>query len=155
VANTSPLFYSGAMGNNEVVKLCAEGMQAEAQGQLEQARALFEQAWAARNDDFDACVAAHYVARHQTTEALRLAWNQTALDRANAVADDRVTGFFPSLYLNLGHSHEMLGALDLARSCYLQAEARLSDLQGDRYGEMVRDAVARGVERVTTATAGT
>jgi hypothetical protein len=50
------------------------------------------QAWEKRKDDYDACVAAHYVARHQ--------WNQESLDRADAVNAESVQGFYPSLYLN-------------------------------------------------------
>ncbi len=37
------------------------------------------------------------------------AWNQRALDHANAVSDDRVKEFYPSLYLNMGQSFELLG----------------------------------------------
>ena len=50
--------------NNLVVKLCAEGMQAEFAGKLDDARALFMQAWEQSQDDYEACIAAHYVARH-------------------------------------------------------------------------------------------
>ncbi len=51
--------------NNPVIKLCLRGIQVEAAGRFEDARDLFMQAWMERKDDFDACVAAHYVARHQ------------------------------------------------------------------------------------------
>jgi hypothetical protein len=61
--------------SNPVLKLCQEGMQAEAEGRLLDARALFEQAWAARTDDYDACVAAHYLARRQDDPAEVLRWN--------------------------------------------------------------------------------
>jgi hypothetical protein len=37
-----------------------------------------------------------------------LAWNQRALDHAQAVGDERVTGFLASLHLNLGKSYEAL-----------------------------------------------
>jgi len=51
--------------NNPVVKLCMEGMAAEARGKFDDARHLFEQAWSICQDDYDACMAAHFLARHQ------------------------------------------------------------------------------------------
>ncbi len=95
--------------NNPVIKLCIEGTRAEFEGRIEDARTLFMQAWEASRDDFDACVSAHYVARYQEEPEEILRWNQEALNRAKAVEDGRVQDFYPSLYLNLGHSHEMLG----------------------------------------------
>ncbi len=66
--------------DNPVMRLCADGMMAEGDGRPDDARASFEVAWAARRDDFDAAVAAHYVARH----ADDLAWNLLALRHALA-----------------------------------------------------------------------
>lgn len=51
--------------NNSVVKLRAEGMQAEGEGRPENARRLHERAWAESEDGFEACVAAHYLARRR------------------------------------------------------------------------------------------
>jgi hypothetical protein len=85
------------------------------------ARALYQQAWEVAQDDFEACIAAHYVARHQADPVQRLHWNQIALDRANAVGDDRVLAFYPSLFLNMGQSFELLGNPDEARRYYDQA----------------------------------
>ena len=94
---------------NPVVKLCLEGTRAEFEGRIEVARALYQQAWEASRDDYEACVAAHYVARFQTNPEDILFWNQESLNRANIVNDDRIKDFYPSLYLNLGHSYELLG----------------------------------------------
>lgn len=127
--------------NNPVVALCAEGMRAEAERRWEDARRLFEQAWAVRQDDYDACVAAHYVARHQPLPADTLAWNQKALDHAAAVGDERVTAFYASLYLNLGHSYEVLDDADAARHHYVLAERSLDQVPDGPYGAMVRGAV--------------
>jgi len=44
-----------------------EGMAAEARSRFEDARKLFEQAWSICQDDYDACMAAHFLARHQNT----------------------------------------------------------------------------------------
>ena len=104
--------------NNPVIKLCMEGTQAEFQGQLEQAHALYQQAWQIAQDAYEACIAAHYLARHQDDAQAKLLWNQIALDKANAVKDGRVQEFYPSLYLNMGQSYELLGRLDEAQQYY-------------------------------------
>lgn len=127
--------------NNPVIALCAEGMRAEAEGRWEDARRLFERAWAARQDDYDACVAAHYAARHQASPLDMLAWNQKALDHAGAVGDERVTAFYASLYLNLGHSYEALEDADAARQQYALAMRSLDQVPDGPYGAMVRGAV--------------
>jgi tetratricopeptide (TPR) repeat protein len=104
--------------NKPVVSLCVEGAQAELKGQIDRARQLYDQAWAAAQDDFEACIAAHYVARHQESPEEKLRWNQVALDKANAIADSRVQDFYPSLYLNMGHSFELLGNQEEAQRYY-------------------------------------
>lgn len=103
---------------NPVVKLCVAGTQAESRGQIDEARVLYQQAWDAAQDDFDACVAGHYAARHQAQPEDRPYWNQVALDGANAVADSRVRAFYPSLYLDMGHAFELLGNLAQANRYY-------------------------------------
>jgi hypothetical protein len=104
--------------NNRIIKLCLEGTQAEFHRQMNLARDMYQQAWEAAQDDYEACIAAHYVARCQDNLVEKLHWNQIALDKANEVADDRVREFYPSLYLNMGQSHELLGNLDEARHFY-------------------------------------
>ncbi len=133
---------------NPVVKLCAEGMAAEFAGQLETARALFEQAWASAADDYEACVAAHFVARHQTDPRESLRWNAVALARAEATDDTRVRGFYPSLYLNLGYAHENLDDLAAARRYYGLAAARVDDLEQGSYGETVKGGIVAGLARL-------
>ncbi len=95
--------------NNPVVKLCAEAIQAELSGNTAEAVRLSSKAWDSRRTDYDGCVAAHYLARYQENAEDRLLWNQKALDFAEAVKDDSVLGFYSSLHLNLGKSHEDLG----------------------------------------------
>lgn len=79
--------------NNPVVKLCIEGTQAEFAGQPEAAHRLYQEAWTAARDDFEACIAAHYMARHQVDND-KLRWNQEALARAEAVGDEWVDSFY-------------------------------------------------------------
>ncbi len=106
---------------NLVVQLCVRGTQAEFEGKPDQARALYRQAWELAQDDFEACVAAHYVARFQGTLEATLEWNQVALSRALAAPQELVQDFFPSLYLNLGQSYERLGDLAKAQRFYDEA----------------------------------
>lgn len=110
--------------DNPVIQLCVAGTQAEFQGQIAQAQALYQKAWAAARDAYEACIAAHYVARHQADPHDRLHWNQVALDQAQAVTDNRVEAFYPSLFLNMGQSHEALGNLAEAKRYYALAAAR-------------------------------
>ena len=134
--------------NNPVVKLCVEGMQAEATGKFPEARVLFLQAWDKKRNDYEACVAAHYVARHQKTPHETLLWNQIALERASRLEGEEIEAFFPSLYLNLGKSHEDLGNRQAAMQYYELSASAASALAQDRYGDTVRDAITRGLYRV-------
>jgi tetratricopeptide (TPR) repeat protein len=109
--------------NNRVVKLCVEGSRAEFEGRPQDARDLYRQAWSLTEDDFEACIAAHYVARFQDTPQQTLAWNLESLRRAEAVGDERVEAFYPSLYVNLGHAYEVLGEVDEAQHFYKLAAA--------------------------------
>ena len=95
--------------SNPAIQLCIAGTRAEFEHLPEVARSLYQQAWEARSDDYEACIAAHYVARFQASPAESLRWNQIALQHANAIKDERVKDFYPSLYLNLGQAHENLG----------------------------------------------
>ena len=107
--------------NNPVIQLCLAGTQAEFEGRLDAARAFYRQAWEAARDDYDACVAAHYIARLQSDPEVTLHWNREALARAAVGGDERVRSFYPSLYLNLGHSYEVLGHEAEAQKYYALA----------------------------------
>lgn len=104
--------------SNPVIQLCIQGARAEFEHRVDDARALYQQAWDLHADEYEACIAAHYMARFQGTPEKTLRWNQIALERANAVNDERVTEFYPSLYLNLGQSNEVLGNQDKAKMFY-------------------------------------
>lgn len=104
--------------NRVAVKLCIKGTQAEFAGRIDEARALYWQAWEAAEDDYEACIAAHYVAHHQLDPQAVLHWHQEALARAEAVGDDRIIDFYPSLYVNLARAYEVLGHLAEANHYY-------------------------------------
>jgi len=126
--------------NNPVVRLCAQGMEAESRGRTDDASALFERAWAARTDDYEGCIAAHYVARHQPDDEATYRWNLTALtlaDRSEREAD----GFYPSLHLNMASSYQALGDHTAARA-HLEAAVALIDVLPDTpYKEFVRSGI--------------
>jgi hypothetical protein len=67
-------------------------------------------------------VAAHYVAHLEPDPATAHHWNLEALRRADAVGDERVAAFFPSLYVNLGRTFELTGDAQQAASFYERAE---------------------------------
>jgi hypothetical protein len=133
--------------HDAVVKLCADGMAAEAEGRVAEAKSLFAEAWRIRSNDFEACIAAHYVARHQTTAEETLRWNLDALRYADSAANDRVQEFYPSLYLNVAHAFEQLGNAAAACRHYSMAAERLHDLPPGGYASMIEGAVNRGRSR--------
>jgi tetratricopeptide (TPR) repeat protein len=134
---------------NPVVKLCVDGMRAEGEERMDDARALFQQAWDASADDFEACIAAHYLARHQSTESDALRWNQEALRRADAVGDERVRSFYPSLLLNVAHSYEAVGDPAAALAHYRAALARMDDPEAPPHEAHVRASVLRALARLS------
>lgn len=104
--------------NDPVIQLCIQGSRAELEGRIAAALGLYQRAWDISQSDYQACIAAHYVARFQETPEETLWWNQEALKRAERVSDDRVKDFYPSLYLNLGRSYEILGDQAEAQKFY-------------------------------------
>jgi tetratricopeptide (TPR) repeat protein len=131
---------------NPVVKLCAAGIRAEEAGDGERAAALYREAWDARSDEFEASMAAHYLARVQPDAGERMRWNELALGFARA-AGDAAAAFLPSLYLNIGHSHEEAGRPAEALAAYEMASSSLDDLE-PTLADSLRAIVTRALERV-------
>jgi hypothetical protein len=125
-------------------------MRAEAEERPVDARALFEQAWARRTDDHDACVAAHYLARQQDDPEEIRRWNQEALRHADAVGDDRVAAFYPSLHVGVAMVNERLGNTIAARAAFEQAAEHVGAMAADAYGEQLRTAIAEGLRRLSS-----
>ncbi len=136
--------------NNKVVKLCAEGMQAEAEGKIEEAHGLFQQAWDVASDDFEAFTAAHYLARNQQDPNDVLKWNLEALNRANKIKGEEMGSHYPSLYLNIGKSYENLGDIKSANENYALAADCSSSLAPGKYSDMIRMGIAGGLQRTGT-----
>ena len=136
--------------NNPVVLLCVAGM--ERDGVPEEARQLFQQAWDARRNDYEAAIAAHYLARHQATPADTFHWNALAVSHAERVTDGRVTEMFPSLYLNLADSLMTLMRFDEARATIARAREHLATLPSDGYHEFLSHGIDRLQARLGAAT---
>jgi tetratricopeptide (TPR) repeat protein len=104
--------------NNNIIKLCLQGMFMEEKDKPEEARRLFLQAWDEATNDFEKFTAAYYVARHQKDAPDKLKWIETALQLALKLNDDTVKAAFPLLYSSLAKSYEELGDLEKAKKNY-------------------------------------
>jgi hypothetical protein len=94
--------------SSRTVQLCIAGTQAEYERRLDDARRMYQEAWDVATDDYDACVAAHYIAHLDPDPSQALLWNLEALERARRVPD-LTAEFLASLYVNLGRSYELAG----------------------------------------------
>lgn len=91
------------------IAFCAKGTQLEFQKRIDEARQHYAEAWVCATDDYEKCIAAHYVGHLAQTPAEALHWHQTALDHASRAEAALVESFMPSLYVNLGHAFEQMG----------------------------------------------
>lgn len=133
---------------NKVVQLCAEGMNAEFEGKLEESEALFKRAWELASDEFDAFIAAHYIARRQLSLEDKLKWNLESYRLANKIEGDGMKKYLPSLCLNVGKSYEDLGRINEA-ILYYQSGADYADgLADNPYGNMIKSGLTEGLKRV-------
>lgn len=129
-------------GDSEVARLCAAGMAVD--GDAAAAGALFRQAWDARRDDYEASIAAHFLARHQASLDDSFYWNRVAVEHAEAVPGDRAKPLLASLYLNLADSYLALGHVAEATAVAELGVAAIQFLPHDGY----RDFVAHGLQRL-------
>nr|WP_218888972.1 hypothetical protein [Saccharopolyspora hordei] len=131
--------------------MCALGVQAEAEGRDDDAREHFQRAWERATDDYEAAIAAHHLARHQPSPEDALHWNRESLARAERVADERVSGFFASLHLNLARCYRDLGQLERAHEHVIRAAAAAADVPPGPYADWTRYAIAEGLQHDTPA----
>jgi rifampin ADP-ribosylating transferase len=101
--------------DNNVIKLCIDGMDMEGKGKPVEASRLFLLAWNEATNDFERFTAAYYVARHQKNVSDKLKWLETALQSALRINDPSVAGAYPSLYSNIAKCYEESGDLDNAK----------------------------------------
>jgi hypothetical protein len=133
---------------NPIVKLCAEGMNHEGDGTTKAAE-MFMQARNEASDNFEKCIAAHYIARQQQTVTEKLEWDQTALKLALNLDDEKLKGALPSLYLNVGKCYEDLADCEKALQHYKLGESFFHFLEDDGYGNFTKSAIQRGIARVS------
>ena len=136
-------------GDTVVPRLCAAGMAID--GDAAAAAVLFKQAWDARRDDYEASIAAHFLARHQPTPFETLRWNRIAAAHAEAVVDERAKPLLPSLYLNLGDSSLALGFTAEAAVAADRGIAALQFLPPDGYRQFVSLGLQRLLARIAQA----
>jgi rifampin ADP-ribosylating transferase len=101
--------------NNNVIKLCVQGMGMEEKSRPEEAGSIFLQAWNEAANDFEKFTAAYYVARHQNNVRDKLKWLETSLQFALKINDVTVKAAFPSLYSNIAKCYEDLNDLGNAK----------------------------------------
>jgi rifampin ADP-ribosylating transferase len=104
--------------NNDVIKLCINGMNMEDGGNIEGAAAMFHQAWDEAKDDYERFIAAYHLARKQKSTMDKLKWMETSLQCALNINDDHVKSAYPTLYLNIAKCHEELCDSDNAKRNY-------------------------------------
>jgi hypothetical protein len=122
------------------------------QGHREEARALYAALYAealGSGDPYWACVAAHFLAHMQGTAEAQRDWHLRALAAADAVGDERILAFYPSLHANLAEVYLRLN--DPAQACAHLAQARAAERLPPGTGD---PSVALLIERVTQALDG-
>ncbi|MBV8389462.1 MAG: hypothetical protein JO080_06660 [Mucilaginibacter sp.] len=133
---------------NPINQLCARGMMSEGEGKPQEAAKLFSQAWNEAGNSTEKFIAAHYVARHQSTVADKLKWDETALNLALEIDNSELKAMYPSLYLNIAKCYEDLKDYVKATENYQWAFQYTVFLPYDGYGDMIRAGIKNGMERV-------
>lgn len=110
------------------------------------ARAIYDALWAEATrggDQYQACVVAHFLAHAHVDPEAQLAWHLHALQAADAVGDERVHSFYPSLHANLGDVYLRLGNLTQAQEHIDKARETEGVLLDDGYGRLMRSLIIR------------
>lgn len=135
-------------------------------GDREAARHLFAEIWADIGESGDAlyrCGLAHAMADVQDDPHEELTWDLRALAAADLITVERgaqagltspVSGFYPSLHLNLGECCRKLGDLDRTREHLQRGQAAVSALGSDGYGLMIKGGLDRLAERLARVRPG-
>lgn len=104
--------------SNPVIKYCIEGIWAELEERDDDARICYRRAWASCTNEYEACIAAHYVARSQDIPEEMLRWNLKALELAYTADQEKVRDFYPTLYMSIAHAYKQLGGMVQAQRYY-------------------------------------
>ncbi len=117
-----------------------------ANGDREGACALYNALWAEATrleDLYQACIVAHFMAHAHIEPEAQLAWHLRALQTADALGDERVRAFYPSLHANLADVYLRLGNLPRAQEHIDKARETECVLPEDGYGRMIRSLIVR------------
>ena len=133
--------------NNKIVRICAEGMEAEGRGNIALAQKLFQGAWQDADSDFEKFIAAHYQARNKADTREELKWNLESLRWAALIPEDGMKVYFPSLHLSAGQSYEKLNDKENAELQYKSAATYLEYLPNDGYGNMIKNGITAALGR--------
>ena len=120
-------------------------------GDRDGACSLYADMWAKAiraEDQYQACVIAHFMAHAHVEPEAQRDWHLRALHAADAVGDERVSGFYTSLYANLGEVTLRLGNLALAREYISRAEEIHHVLPDDGYGRLIRSLIVRVTQAI-------
>ncbi|MGS2645463.1 hypothetical protein [Streptosporangium sp. G12] len=138
-----------------------QGVELGRRGEREAARKLFSELWeeiGVTGDPLHRCALAHWMADVQDEVKEELLWDLRALEAADLVTDERaqqagvagpVSGFYPSLHLNLGDAYRRFGDLDRARDHLERGRAAVGALGDDGYGQMIRQGLDRLAGRLS------
>ncbi|MEV6897215.1 hypothetical protein [Amycolatopsis sp. NPDC051372] len=138
-----------------------EAVQLGHSGDREGARRVFAEIWAeiggAQGDPLHRCTLAHSMADVQDDVRQELLWDERALAAPGRLTDARMAeagltlsaaGLSPSLHLNLAECHRKLGDLDRARAHLREAQATISALGDDEYGQLIRQGLQQIADRL-------
>ncbi len=143
---------------DETMTRIGHGVELGQRGEKEDARRLFTELWAQigpAGDPLHRVALAHAMADVQDDPQVELAWDLRALQAADLVTDQRaaqagvtspVSGFYPSLYLNLGEDYRKLHDLPAARRNLELGRAAAQALGDDGYSMMIK----RGLDALAT-----
>jgi hypothetical protein len=132
--------------SNLVVAAIGRGMQAEMAGDRLAARTAYTQAWDGASDDFERCIAAHYVPRLIDDPREKLRWHEAALHHATVIGDERVAGFFASLHGSVAQARLGVGDAAGARDAFRLAEASLDAVTPGPYRDGLVAMISAGIK---------
>jgi hypothetical protein len=134
------------MEDRAMIDMIGRAQALAASSDHESARALYDALWveATRTEnEYQACVVAHFMAHAHVEPETQLDWHLRALQAADAVGDERVRAFYPSLHANLGDVYLRLGKLTQAHEHIGKARETEHVLPDDGYGRMIRSLIVR------------
>ena len=144
------------MEDNVLIEKICQAQELVSYEDREGACTLYADLWAEAmrtENQYQACIVAHFMAHAHVEPEEQFNWHLRALQAADAIGDERVSTFYPSLYANLGEVSLRLGNLAQAQMYIARASETEHALEDDGYGRMLRSLimrVMRAVERGST-----